>query len=285
MNKIDIEKLEDITREIIETLEEEMPDDSSGLLCAKNRGSPFGQLIGLLEMEMASIKIMYSDEPLPVSEAEEFPAQEPAEFAKPIESTQPAKSEQPTKSPIATVPEMFTEKTVDKPGSGKPREPITIAEKPGTITHIHRAKQPPLPQTATEFSTKNQHVKSQTKKSPTTKILLAATSLLLLLLIGYWLFKQGTPIAPLAKIVVNWSDVEQGKTHADHFKNKVDPKKKKSAKSFYAMGTKERDNNNLKAAREYFRTAVSLDPSTQEYMDAFRQADHTLRKNKERRRP
>ncbi len=269
MNKIDIEKLEDITREIIETLEEEMPDDSSGLLCAKNRGSPFGQLIGLLEMEMASIKIMYSDEPLPGSEAEEFPAQEPAEFAKPTESTQPAKSEQPTKSPIATVPEMFTEKTVDKPGSGKPREPVTIAEKPGTVTHIHRAK--------------NQHVKSQTKKSPTTKILLAAISLLLLLLIGYWLLKQGAPIAPLAKIVVNWSDVEQGKTHADHFKNKVDPKKKKSAKSFYAMGKKERDNSNLKAAREYFRTAVSLDPSTQEYMDAFRQADHTLRKNKERR--
>ncbi len=266
MNKIDLEKLEKITREIIETLEEEMPEDKSGLLCASNRNSPFRQLVGLLQMEMDSIRIMYSDLPLPAISENNAPAHE-------LPTATP-----PQQKPPAREPEPVSRKILPRPASDRPREPATTSEplaKPvSTSAPVKATVQP------TEAAVK---IRLQTPAhddtgSPTRKVLLAAGGLLMILLAVFMLLRNETPPQPPAKIVVNWSDIEKGKAHADHLKEKVGSDSKNSAKSFYALGKKELSKNNLKAAREYFRTAVSLDPSVEEYMNAFRQVDYDLRK-------
>jgi len=289
MDKTDLKKLEDITREIIETLDEEMPEDKSGLLCVKNRNSPFRQLVGLLEMEMDSIRIMYSDLPLPAIAAEE------KESRKTPEETETPIQKEPTRNTEPPRP-----KFSPRPASDKPREPVTTSEplekqksasarqqateQPGTANDETR----PQPAAASNKTT-DQNFAATAKIKPLSsppaspnprnnKFLLAAGVVILLLLAGLIMLRKEPTQQQPAKVVVNWSDVEKGKTHASELKDKVTPQSKKQAKSFYTLGNKELGNKNLRAAREYFRTAVSLDPSSEEYMDAYRQVDYMLRK-------
>lgn len=272
MDKTDLKKLEDITREIIETLEEEMPEDKSGMLCAKNRNSPFRQLVGLLEMEMDSIRIMYSDLPLPAIAAEE---------------------KEPNRQPEPPRP-----KFTPRPASDRPREPATTSEpqtkpKPAPVklpatesqSTATTSTQPATASNETTDRSFTPTAKNKPQSSPpaspnsrNTKLLLAAGVVILLLLAGLIMLRKEPTQQQTAKVVVNWSDVEKGKTHASELKDKVTPQNKKQAKSFYTLGNKELGNKNLRAAREYFRTAVSLDPSSEEYMESYRQVDYIMRK-------
>lgn len=289
MDKTDLKKLEDITREIIETLEEEMPEDKSGMLCAKNRNSPFRQLVGLLEMEMDSIRIMYSDLPLPAIAAEEKESRKtPEEAGTPI-------PKEPTRQPEPPRP-----KFTPRPTSDRPREPVTTSEPepkhkpaPSKLPSIEQpstanAEVKPQPALASNKTTDQNFAataKIKPQSSPpaspnprNTKFLLAAGVVILLLLAGLIMLRKEPTQQQTAKVVVNWSDVEKGKTHASELKDKVTPQNKKQAKSFYTLGNKELGNKNLRAAREYFRTAVSLDPSSEEYMESYRQVDYIMRK-------
>lgn len=287
MDKTDLKKLEDITREIIETLEEEMPEDKSGMLCAKNRNSPFRQLVGLLEMEMDSIRIMYSDLPLPAIAAEEKESRKT-----------PEEAEAPTQKAPTRNPEPPRPKFTPRPASDRPREPVTTSEpKPMTTPAKHLVtEQPgtanaeigPQPASASNKTT-DQNFAATAKIKPQSsppaspnprnyKFLLAAGVVILLLLAGLIMLRKEPTQQQPAKVVVNWSDVEKGKTHASELKDKVTPQNKKQAKSFYTLGNKELGKKNLRAAREYFRTAVSLDPSSEEYMESYRQTDYMLRK-------
>jgi len=287
MDKTNLKKLEDITREIIETLEEEMPEDKSGMLCAKNRNSPFRQLVGLLEMEMDSIRIMYSDLPLPAIAAEEKESRKtPEEAEAPIQK-------EPNRQPEPPRP-----KFTPRPASDRPREPATTSEpqtkpKPAPVKLPATESQstattstqpaPASNKTADQNFAATAKIKPQSSppaspNSRNTKLLLAAGVVILLLLAGLIMLRKEPTQQQTAKVVVNWSDVEKGKSHASELKDKVTPQNKKQAKSFYTLGNKELGNKNLRAAREYFRTAVSLDPSSEEYMESYRQVDYIMRK-------
>ncbi|PKL49368.1 MAG: hypothetical protein CVV42_06655 [Candidatus Riflebacteria bacterium HGW-Riflebacteria-2] len=267
MQKIDLVKLDKITSDIIETLEEEMPDDKSGLLCAQNRNSPFRQLVGLLEMEMDSIRIMYSDLPLP-------------NYVKGVEDTD--EPEKATELPKQVEPSHQSEPGIQKitprPVSDRALETVTPSEQPA------QPKSAPVqPQTTVETAVTANKIMLQpplpaNHGSHTAKFLLAAGVFILILLTGLILLRKESTQQQPTKVVMNWSDVEKGKTHSSDFKDKVTPQSQKQARSFYTLGNKELGRKNLRAAREYFRTAVSLDPASAEYMDAFRQTDYMLRK-------
>jgi len=289
MNKIDIKKLEDLTREIIETLEEDISEDKSGLLCAKNRNSPFRQLVGLLEMEMDSIRIMYSDLPLPDFAENETVADEPAKTAELPEQVKPFPKPEPTIPKISP-----------RPPGDKPREPgttsaNTVKPKSAPITQqtsgqptkatakISPQPAPDSDHTTDQPVTTTARIKTQISppaetSTKNTRSLIVAGVIILLLFAGLIMLRKEPPAQQPAKVVVNWSDVEKGKSHASEYKDKVTPQSKKQAKSFYTLGKKELGRQNLRAAREYFRTAVSLDPSSDEYMDSYRQVDYMLRK-------
>ncbi len=289
MRKIDLIKLDKITSEIIETLEEEMPEDKSGLLCAKNRNSPFRQLVGLLEMEMDSIRIMYSDLPLPGNTAEEKESRKTPEEAETPTQKEPTRNSEPPRPKFSP-----------RPASDRPREPVTTSEpeqKPTPTPARHLATEQPgtandetRPQPAPASNkTTDQNFTTTAKIKPLSsppaspsprnyKFLLAAGFVILVLLAGLILLRKEPTQQQPAKVVVNWSDVEKGKSHSSDFKDKVTPQSKKQAKSFYTLGNKELGKKNLRAAREYFRTAVSLDPSSEEYMESYRQTDYMLRK-------
>lgn len=289
MDKTDLKKLEDIIREIIETLEEEMPEDKSGMLCTKNRNSPFRQLVGLLEMEMDSIRIMYSDLPLPAISGEKAAAQTQSEVDE-IQLQQKS-----SRNPEPAIP-----KITPRPLNDKPREPVTAPDnpaKPKSAPTTHQAVEqqvsaaakarpqaaPSSEQATDQTATTTAKIKPQPSPSANpgshnTKYLLTAGVAVLLLLVGLILLRKEQPAQQSAKVVVNWSDIEKGKSHASVYKDKVTPQNKKQAKSFYTLGNKELGRKNLRAAREYFRTAISLDPSSEEYMDSYRQVDYMLRK-------
>ncbi len=289
MNKICLKKLEDITREIIETLEEEMPEDKSGMLCARNRKSPFRQLVALLEMEMDSLRIMHSDLPLPAIAAEEKESgKTPEEAEKPINKEPTSQFEPPRP------------KFSPRPASDRPREPVTISEpkpkptptparhlateQPGTANDESGPQSAPASKTTTDqtFATtakiKPQSSPAASPNPRNTRFLLSAGVVILVLLAGLIMLRKEPTQQQPAKVVVNWSDVEKGKSHASEHKDKVTPQSKRQAKSFYTLGNKELGKKNLRAAREYFRTAVSLDPSSEEYMESYRQTDYMMRK-------
>ncbi|HAE40836.1 MAG TPA: hypothetical protein DCG57_19715 [Candidatus Riflebacteria bacterium] len=269
MKKIDIDRIESITREIIEALEEDMPDDKSGLLCAKNRNSPFRQLVGLLEMEMAAIRIMHSEEPfVPETEIDEI---SPAQPETPVEIMP-----QPVAPATVTTPHIAGKKP--EPRNNKLREPSVSAAEPAKVTQEAKNEPRIAHKTESENSPAKPHTHQDFYEKSYFKPLLAGGGLLLLLLAGYLLLRQQPAAAPPAKVVVNWSDIEKGKTSASDLKDKVNPQQKKSARSFYTLGKAELGKNNLRAAREYFRTAVSLDPSSEEYMEAYRQVEHSMRR-------
>ncbi|PKL45026.1 MAG: hypothetical protein CVV41_02760 [Candidatus Riflebacteria bacterium HGW-Riflebacteria-1] len=271
MQKIEIDRIESITGEIIEALEEDMPDDKSGLLCAKTRNSPFRQLVGLLEMEMAAIRIMHSEEPfVPETEIDEI---SPTQPAPPVEIIP-----QPVAPPPVTTPHIAGK--TPEPRNNKLREPSVSAAEPAKITQEAIKELRVAHKTEHENSSAKPHTHQDFYEKSYFKSLLAGGGLLLVLLPGYLLLRQQPAAAPPAKVVVNWSDVEKGKTSASDLKDKVNPQQKRSARSFYTLGKAELGKNNLRAAREYFRTAVSLDPSSEEYMDAYRQVDHSMRRKK-----
>jgi len=282
MNKTDLEKLEKITGEIIETLEEEMPDDKSGRLCARNRNSPFRQLVGLLEMEMDSIRIMYSDLPLP-----DF-AKQAADIDEPVKIAELPKQVNPFHKPEPVIPQVTT-----RPINNKPREPVTTTEKPVKPDSAQTTSPQPAPDSmpttgqpvATTVKIKPQPSPPANTGSRNTRFLITANAIILLLLAGLIILRKEPASQQPAKVVVNWSDVEKGKSHASVYKDKVTPQNKKQAKSFYTLGNKELGRKNLRAAREYFRTAISLDPSSEEFMDSYRQVDYMLRKKNTTQKP
>lgn len=111
------------------------------------------------------------------------------------------------------------------------------------------------------------------------KTVMIVGSILTAFISGYFIANYSQmPSTEKAKITVNWTDIERGKTNTERLSNDVPVGHKKSARSFFNMGKSELNKSSLATAREYFRTAVSLDPSNQEFIEAFRLAESSNRK-------